>query len=212
MNYCLADCYIAAQDVWVFGVLVIPVTVLFLLYFFNAQGRACSLIREGSRRMIWRKQGYKGALFSIMMTSYFQGCIFIAGGLASRSYINWSSTASLFFYNTEYRTSTVCFPLVLAVSSVIVFLKFFSISLMVIFALWAAKSKELVIIFVVALAGAELFLQNKSLQLFYNVLNASYDKWLSAWKMTESIIYGIVLAVLIWHMGKSKIMRKDFFL
>lgn len=30
--------------------------------------------------------------------------------------------------------------------------------------------------------------------------------------MTESIIYGIVLAVLIWHMGKSKIMRKDFFL
>ncbi len=162
--------------------------------------------------MIWRKQGYKGFLFSVMMTFYFHTCIFLFGGLASKSYINWSSTSSLFFYKTECSTSMVCFPLFLAVSSAIVFLKLFMISLAAIFAVWAAKNKEIMIMFIITLAGAELFLQEKPVRLFFNILNASYDKWLSVWKMAESIIYGIVLCILIWYMGKSNITRKDFFL
>ncbi len=130
----------------------------------------------------------------------------------SKSYINWDSAASLFFYKTGGCISTVCFPLFLMVSSVTVFLKLLNISLMCIFATWISKKKEIVIIFAIVLASGELFLQDKSLQIFYNILNVSYDKWLSGWKLTGSAMYGIVLAILIWHKGKSNIMRKDFFL
>lgn len=208
-DYSLADCFVGMQDVWEFGLMVTSVTVLFLLLFFRQENRTCCIIREESRKSLWNRQIYKGILFSATMTFYFQGCIFVIGGLSSQKLINWDQAGSVYFFSTEQHTNTITFGAFLTVSSIMVFLKLLNVSFLAAFADWNMKRREAVIIITMIAAGAEKFFNHIPLRIFFAELSIAYDRWYSE-TVLWSMLYGFLLAAAIWYTGSRFAVRKDF--